>query len=170
LSKDIALKQKEDINRLQNENSQLSKSLEEKISSIESLHIQLLETKNRLASVEYSLKEKEERLASNDKVIHWLNSKLNNCEIKAKSSSNCGVLSDMTDVTKNVNANKSVAKFSTSTPATAESDDLKSKSNGRKLKTLSSNISETMTNDTKRSAPIRRVMYRPLSSTAYFAA
>lgn len=54
-------------------------------------------------------------------VIHWLNSKLNNCEIKAKSSSNCGVLSDMTDVAKNVNANKTMAKFSTSTPATAES-------------------------------------------------
>lgn len=67
LSKDIALKQKEDIYRFQNENSQLSKSLEEKISSIESMHIQLLETKNRLVSVEHSLKEKEERLASNDK-------------------------------------------------------------------------------------------------------
>lgn len=67
MSKDIALKQKEDICRFQNENLQLSKSLEEKISSIESMHIQLLETKNRLVSVEHSLKEKEERLASNDK-------------------------------------------------------------------------------------------------------
>jgi len=52
-------------------------------------------------------------------VIHWLNSKLNNCEIVAKSSSNCGVLSETTDVTKNANV-KSVEKFSTSTPATAE--------------------------------------------------
>jgi len=52
-------------------------------------------------------------------VIHWLNSKLNNCEIVAKSSSNCGVLSETTDVTKNANV-KSVEKFSTSTPATGE--------------------------------------------------
>jgi hypothetical protein len=52
-------------------------------------------------------------------VIHWLNSKLNNCEIVAKSSSNCGVLSETTNVTKNANV-KSVEKFSTSTPATAE--------------------------------------------------
>lgn len=67
LSKDIALKQKEDIYKYQTENTQLSKSLEEKISSITSMNVQLLETKNRLASVEQSLKEKEERLASNDK-------------------------------------------------------------------------------------------------------
>lgn len=55
-------------------------------------------------------------------VIHWLNSKLNNCEITAKSSSNSGgVLSEVIDVTKNVNVNKSDGKFSTSTPATNES-------------------------------------------------
>jgi len=52
-------------------------------------------------------------------VIHWLNSKLNNCEIVAKSSNNCGVLSETTNVTKNANV-KSVEKFSTSTPANAE--------------------------------------------------
>jgi len=172
LSKDIALKQKEDILRYQSENTKLSKSLEEKTSSIENLNIQLLETKNRLTVVEQNLREKEERLASNDKVIHWLNSKLNNCEIVAKSSSNCGVLSETTDVTKNTNV-KSVEKFSTSTPATAETNNINPKSsNGRKLnsKTLSSNISETLTNNTKRSAPIRRVMYGPLSSAPYFAA
>lgn len=45
----------------------MSKSLEEKTSSNECLNIQLLETKNRLSAVEQSLKEKEERLASNDK-------------------------------------------------------------------------------------------------------
>jgi chromosome condensin MukBEF ATPase and DNA-binding subunit MukB len=67
LSKDIALKQKEDILRYQSENTKLSKSLEEKTSSIENLNIQLLETKNRLTVVEQNLKEKEERLASNDK-------------------------------------------------------------------------------------------------------
>ncbi|XP_026809256.1 spindle assembly abnormal protein 6 homolog isoform X1 [Rhopalosiphum maidis] len=172
LSKDIALKQKEDILRYQSENTKLSKSLEEKTSSIENLNIQLLETKNRLTVVEQNLKEKEERLASNDKVIHWLNSKLNNCEIVAKSSSNCGVLSETTNVTKNANV-KSMEKFSTSTPATTETDNINLKSsNGRKLnsKTLSSNISETLTNNTKRSAPIRRVMYGPLSSAPYFAA
>lgn len=173
LSKDIALKQKEDILRYQSENTKLSKSLEEKSSSIENLNIQLLETKNRLTIVEQNLKEKEERLASNDKVIHWLNSKLNNCEIVAKSSSNCGILSETTNVTKNANV-KSVEKFSTSTPATAETDNInpKSSSNGRKLnsKPLSSNISETLTSNTKRSAPIRRVMYGPLSSAPYFAA
>ncbi|KAL4149113.1 hypothetical protein QTP88_003127 [Uroleucon formosanum] len=172
-SKDIALKQKEDIHTYQSENTKLSKSLEEKTASIENLNIQLLETKNRLTVVEQNLKEKEERLASNDKVIHWLNSKLNNCEIVAKSSSNCGVLSETTDVTKNVNV-KSVEKFSTSTPATGETDNIKPKSSsiGRKLnsKTLSSNISEAMTNNTKRSAPIRRVMYGPLSAAPYFAA
>ncbi|XP_060880104.1 spindle assembly abnormal protein 6 homolog isoform X1 [Metopolophium dirhodum] len=173
LSKDIALKQKEDIHTYQSENTKLSKSLEEKTSNIENLNIQLLETKSRLTVVEQNLKEKEERLASNDKVIHWLNSKLNNCEIVAKSSSNCGVLSETTDVTKNVNV-KNVEKFSTSTPATGETDNIKPKSssNGRKLnsKTLSSNISETLTNNTKRSAPIRRVMYGPLSAAPYFAA
>lgn len=67
LSKDIALKQKEDIHRFQNDNTKLSKSLEEKTSNIESLNIQLLETKSRLTVVEQNLKEKEERLASNDK-------------------------------------------------------------------------------------------------------
>ncbi|XP_025414780.1 spindle assembly abnormal protein 6 homolog [Sipha flava] len=172
LSKDIALKQKEEIHKLQSENAGLSKLLEEKTTYIESQNIQLLETKNRLTTVEQSLKEKEERLTSNDKVIHWLNSKLNNCEIAAKSSSNCGVLSETTDVTKNVNINKSVAKFSTSTPATAETDNQNTKTNSQKLnsKTLSSNISKTTTNNSKRSAPIRRVMYGPLSSTAYFAA
>jgi len=61
------LKQKEDILRYQSENTKLSKSLEEKSSSIENLNIQLMETKNRLTIVEQSLKEKEERLASNDK-------------------------------------------------------------------------------------------------------
>lgn len=50
-------------------------------------------------------------------VIQWLNTKLNNCEITAKSSSNLGVLSETTDITKNMNTNKSVGKFSTSTPA-----------------------------------------------------
>lgn len=172
-SKNIALKQKEDICKYESENTKLSKSLEEKTSSIENLNIQLLETKSRLSVVEQNLKEKEERLASNDKVIHWLNSKLNNCEIVAKSSSNCGVLSETTDATRNVNV-KSTEKFSTSTPATAETDNIKPKSsaNVRKLnsKTLSSNISETLTNNTKRSAPIRRVMYGPLSSAPYFAA
>lgn len=49
-----------------------------------------------------------------------MNSKLNNCEITAKSSSNCGMLSETTDVTKNVNINKNIAKFSASTPATNE--------------------------------------------------
>lgn len=67
LSKDIALKQKEDIHKYQTENAQLSKSLEEKISSMASINIELLETKNQLLSVEKNLKEKEERLASNDK-------------------------------------------------------------------------------------------------------
>jgi len=67
LSKDIALKQKEDILRYQSENTKLSKYLEEKTSSFENLNIQLLETKNRLTVVEQNLKEKEERLASNDK-------------------------------------------------------------------------------------------------------
>lgn len=52
-------------------------------------------------------------------VIHWLNSKLNNCEIVAKLSTNCGALSETTDVTKNVNV-RSSEKFSTSTPATTE--------------------------------------------------
>lgn len=52
-------------------------------------------------------------------VIYWLNTKLNNCEISAKSSSNCGVLSEIPDVTKNVNVNTG-GKFSTSTPATTE--------------------------------------------------
>jgi len=61
------LKQKEDILRYQSENTKLLKSLEEKSSSIENLNIQLLETKNRLTIVEQNLKEKEERLASNDK-------------------------------------------------------------------------------------------------------
>lgn len=61
------MKQKEDILRYQSENTKLSKSLEEKSSSIENLNIQLMETKNRLTIVEQSLKEKEERLASNDK-------------------------------------------------------------------------------------------------------
>lgn len=61
------MKQKEDILRYQSENTKLSKSLEEKSSSIENLNIQLLETKNKLTIVEQSLKEKEERLASNDK-------------------------------------------------------------------------------------------------------
>lgn len=61
------MKQKEDILRYQSENTKLSKSLEEKSSSIENLNIQLLETKNRLTIVEQNLKEKEERLASNDK-------------------------------------------------------------------------------------------------------
>lgn len=67
LSKDIALKQKEDIHKYQSENLQLSKALDEKTSSIESLNIQYLETKNRLTVVEQNLKEKEDRLASNDK-------------------------------------------------------------------------------------------------------
>lgn len=53
-------------------------------------------------------------------VIHWLNSKLNNCEITAKSTSNC-VLSETTDFTKNTNGTKIAGKFSTSTPASAES-------------------------------------------------
>lgn len=61
------MKQKEDILRYQSENTKLLKSLEEKSSSIENLNIQLLETKNRLTIVEQNLKEKEERLASNDK-------------------------------------------------------------------------------------------------------
>jgi len=67
LSKDIALKQKEDIHRYENENIQLSKLLEEKTLNYDSLNIQFLENKNRLTVVEQSLKEKEERLASNDK-------------------------------------------------------------------------------------------------------
>lgn len=123
---------------------QLSKSYEEKSSNVESLNIELLETKSKLATIEHNLKEKEERLASNDKgnsalyhliiitikvhnisktVIHWLNSKLNNCEITAKSSSNnCGVLSETTNINKNMNPpSKSGEKFSTSTPATIES-------------------------------------------------
>lgn len=54
-------------------------------------------------------------------VIHWLNSKLNNCEITAKSNSNCGMLSETTDGTKNINSNKIIGKFSTSTPASVES-------------------------------------------------
>jgi len=61
------LKQKEDIHTYQSENTKLSKSLEEKTSNIENLNIQLLETKSRLTVVEQNLKEKEERLASNDK-------------------------------------------------------------------------------------------------------
>lgn len=61
------MKQKEEINKYQNENTHLLKSLEEKTSSYESLNIQLLETRNRLITVEQNLKEKEERLASNDK-------------------------------------------------------------------------------------------------------
>jgi len=52
-------------------------------------------------------------------VIEWLHTKLNNCEITAKSSSNCGVQSEVTDTTKN--ANKIGGKFSTSTPASVES-------------------------------------------------
>lgn len=67
MSKDIALKQREEIHKYQNENTHLLKSLEEKTSCYESLNIQLLDTKNRLTAVEQSLKEKEERLASNDK-------------------------------------------------------------------------------------------------------
>lgn len=67
LSKDIALKQKEDIHKYLNENKQLSKSLEEKISNYDSLNVQFLETKNRLTSIEQNLKEKEDRLANNDK-------------------------------------------------------------------------------------------------------
>jgi len=61
------LKQKEDILKYQSENTKLSKSLEEKISSIEKLNVQLLETKSQLTITEQNLKEKEERLASNDK-------------------------------------------------------------------------------------------------------
>lgn len=61
------MKQKEDIHTYQAENTKLSKSLEEKTSIIENLNIQLLETKSRLTVVEQNLKEKEERLASNDK-------------------------------------------------------------------------------------------------------
>lgn len=61
-----------------NENTLLSKSLEEKTSSYNSLNLQLLETKNRLTAVEQSLKEKEERLASNDKGNFIKNYKLNN--------------------------------------------------------------------------------------------
>lgn len=53
-------------------------------------------------------------------VIEWLHTKLNNCEIIAKSSSNC-VLSEETDLAKNANANKNGGKFSTSTPASLES-------------------------------------------------
>lgn len=49
------------------ENKQLSKSLEEKISSYDNLNVQFLETKNRLTSIEQNLKEKEDRLANNDK-------------------------------------------------------------------------------------------------------
>lgn len=67
MSKDIALKQKEEIQRFQNENMHLSKLYEENSSKVESLNIQLLETKNKLSAVEQNLKEKEERLASNDK-------------------------------------------------------------------------------------------------------
>lgn len=67
MSKDIALKQKEDIQKYQSENTLLSKSLEEKSLNIENLNIELLETKNRLKNLEQNLKEKEERLASNDK-------------------------------------------------------------------------------------------------------
>lgn len=61
------MKQKEDIHTYQTENTKLSKCLEEKTSSVENLNIQLLETKSRLTVVEQNLKEKEERLASNDK-------------------------------------------------------------------------------------------------------
>lgn len=61
------MKQKEEIHKYQNENTHLFKSLEEKTSCYESLNIQLLETRNRLIAVEQNLKEKEERLASNDK-------------------------------------------------------------------------------------------------------
>lgn len=67
MSKDIALKQKEEIHRFQSENIQLSKSYEEKASKVENLNIELLETKNKLSAVEQTLKDKEERLASNDK-------------------------------------------------------------------------------------------------------
>lgn len=67
MSKDIALKQKEEIHRFQIENTRLSKLLEEKTTCIESQNTQLLETKNRLTTVEQSLKEKEDRLTSNDK-------------------------------------------------------------------------------------------------------
>lgn len=67
MSKDIALKQKEEIFKFQSENAKLSKLLEEKTTCLESQNIQLLETKNRLTTVEQSLKEKEERLTSNDK-------------------------------------------------------------------------------------------------------
>ncbi|XP_050428961.1 spindle assembly abnormal protein 6 homolog [Adelges cooleyi] len=170
-SKDIALKQKEEICRYQNEKSQLSKILEEKLSKIDSLTTELVETKNRLTTVEQNLKEKEERITSNDKVIHWLNSKLNNCEITAKPSNSA---LETINVTKNnVNAIKSIGKFSTSTPATTDLDEKKSKPNGRKLnlKIGNSSTSETLTSNPniKRSAPIRRVMYGPINS-AYFAA
>lgn len=67
MSKDIALKQKEEIHKYLNENKQLSKSLEEKISSYDNLNTDFLATKNRLTVVEQNLKEKEERLANNDK-------------------------------------------------------------------------------------------------------
>lgn len=67
MSKDIAIKQKEEIHKYQNENKQLSKSLEEKMSSYDSLNTDFLATKNRLTVVEQNLKEKEERLANNDK-------------------------------------------------------------------------------------------------------
>lgn len=67
MSKNIALKQKEEIHKYLNENKQLSKSLEEKISSYDSLNTDFLATKNRLTVVEQNLKEKEERLANNDK-------------------------------------------------------------------------------------------------------
>lgn len=46
---------------------QLSKALDEKTSSFENLNIQFLETKTRLIAIEQSLKEKEDRLANNDK-------------------------------------------------------------------------------------------------------
>lgn len=67
LSKNIALKQKEEIQKYQSENTLFSKSLQDKTSEIQSLNVQLLETKNQLTTVEQSLKEKEDRLASNDK-------------------------------------------------------------------------------------------------------
>ncbi|XP_050537192.1 spindle assembly abnormal protein 6 homolog isoform X2 [Daktulosphaira vitifoliae] len=169
LSKDIALRQKEDIIKYQNENDVLTKSFEEKNLKIESLTSELTEVKNRLATVEQNLKEKEERIASNDKVIHWLNSKLNNCEITAKPLSS---ISETNNITKsNITATKSLGKFSTSTPATTELDEKKTKQIGRRLNLKNGNLtSETLNSNTdiKKSAPIRRVMYGPQNS-AYFA-
>ncbi|XP_050537193.1 spindle assembly abnormal protein 6 homolog isoform X3 [Daktulosphaira vitifoliae] len=138
LSKDIALRQKEDIIKYQNENDVLTKSFEEKNLKIESLTSELTEVKNRLATVEQNLKEKEERIASNDKVIHWLNSKLNNCEITAKPLSS---ISETNNITKsNITATKSLGKFSTSTPATTELDEKKTKQIGRRLNLKNGNL------------------------------